>query len=71
MPRPVHANPAPQLPLLPVPQQIWPMPPQAEQTLPVAVAVHPRGAVHADDPVLTPASGSAPPPLPPLVEQQG
>lgn len=41
MSRPAQARPIWQLPLLPPPQQGWPMPPQVPQRLPAALRKHP------------------------------
>jgi hypothetical protein len=63
--RPVQAKPAVQVPLLPVPQQACPSPPQVPHWLPAADTMQARSVMQA---VTAPAS--APPP-PPMVGQQG
>jgi hypothetical protein len=62
--RPVHARPAVQVPLFPVPQQGCPAPPQVPHWLPVDETMHERAVMQA---VTAPAFG----PPPPIVEQQG
>jgi hypothetical protein len=45
--RPTHASAALQVPLLPVPQQAWPLAPQVPQTLSPVAITQVSGVMHA------------------------